>query len=60
MDMYWKMLIKLIMLVLNLIKRCYVNVSLESIIVEDFWVLYSVLIGFGLFVFGVGVGRWFV
>ena len=60
MDMYWKMSTKPIMLVLNFIKRRYANASLESIIVEDPWALYSALTGFGLLVLGAGVGRWLV
>jgi len=60
MDMYWRVSMKPVRLVISLIKKRYANASLETIIAEDPWALYGALTGFGLLVLGAGVGRWLV
>ena len=59
-NMYWRMTMKPMRLVISLIKKRYANASLETIIAEDPWALYGALTGFGLLVLGAGVGRWLV
>ena len=60
MDMYMQVSVKPAMMVFQLLKRRYMNTSLETIIAEDPWALYGALTGFGLLVLGAGVGRWLV